>query len=94
MYPNVCGLLPQKAGSGISKEKRHEAQSVRGEAWCGMESMERNQLGERHGTESVRGEVWSRISEGRGMERNHEGRGMERNQRGERHGAESVRGEA
>ena len=69
MYPNVCGLLPQKAGSGISKEKRHEAQSVRGEAWCGMESMERNQLGEGHEAQSVRGEAWNGISEGKGMER-------------------------
>jgi len=33
MYTNVCGLLLQKAGSGISKEKSHEAESVRGEAW-------------------------------------------------------------
>ena len=32
--------------------------------------MERNQLGERHGVESVKAEAWSKISEGRGMERN------------------------
>ena len=61
MYTNVCGLLLQKAGSGISKEKSHEAESVRGEAWSRME---------RHGAESIRGEAWSGISEGRGMEQN------------------------
>ena len=50
-----------KAWSGISEEKRHGAESVRGEAWSGME---------RYGAESIRGKAWSRISEGRGMERN------------------------
>ena len=50
-----------KAGSGISEEKRHGAESVRGEAWSRME---------RHGAESIRGEAWSGISEGRDMEQN------------------------
>ena len=36
MYTYVCGLLPQKAQSGISKEKRHEAESMRGEVWSGI----------------------------------------------------------